>query len=189
MAKKFKQTVKTPTIDKMVKAAKKHHTKAYVPEQPTPAYVIYQHPVFVLWRMFTQFFVLLPFGLILLFFPTEAISSTEIRLLQLCFLFFVINTILGSYVYWRLNVALVFPETLQLFFFKNMLRQRHESFELGRLNTFDLSRKGLLSYVFNYADLNLSTIVKEVESTDKLTIHRARRPEQVLKILKYYASK
>jgi hypothetical protein len=69
MAKEIKHPVETPIIDKMVEAAERHDTEDKIAQQPTPSYVIYQHPVFVVWRMFTQFLILVPFGLIVFFLP------------------------------------------------------------------------------------------------------------------------
>jgi len=178
--------VKTPTIDKLVA---QHDDQPLEPTQEVCSYIIHQHFIFIAWRMFTQFLVLLPFGLIVFFLPANIASATEVTLLQICFGFILLNTILGNYIYWRLNAALVFSNRLDRFYFRNLLRQRHESFEMKRLNTFDLSRTGLLSYIFNYADLNLSTMIKDAESADTLSIKRARKPERALQILKSHALK
>jgi hypothetical protein len=189
MAKQTNQTVETPTIDKLADAHEAKEEGGKISSQPVPHYVIYRHPIFIIWRVMTQFFILLPFVLLFTLLPLGLLSAIEKLLMQAILGLLVLNVLVNNYIYWRLNVALIFPETLQLFYFNNLMRQHNESFEISRLNTFDILRKGMLSYIFNYATINLSTIVKEVESEDKLCIELVRRPEEAIKMIKYYALK
>lgn len=153
----------------------------------TVSYVIHKHPFFFVLKMLKQWLVLLPFILLLLYVVPVYASPTEQLLLNVIVVFLLVSSGIVAFIHWHMNVSLVFPETLQTFYFHNILRQHHEGIELERLNTFDLEKKGLLPYLLNYADLNLSTVVKESGAEDKLTIQRVWKPEEALKVIKYYS--
>ena len=190
------QNTKTPVIDAKVAQAKSHnasvekHSKAankISQSEETVSYVVHKHPFFFILKMFKHWLVLLPFALLLVYVVPFYATPIEVLLLNIVLLFLMVSAALVAFVHWHMNVSLVFPETLQTFYFHNILRQHHEGIELERLNTFDLEKRGLLPYILNYADLNLSTVVKESDAEDKLKIRRVWKPEEALKVIKYYA--
>jgi len=143
----------------------------------------FQHNVFLFLRCLNMLLLFTPFLLLLHFWGSQFLTRGNTIFLLGVIYFALFSSWARYYVFHRINSYLLIPgENLSIFSSGGIFTLNRESIPFDKIGISDIHRTGMLSHIFNFGDIFLSSIITAREGTvPKIVLRQIRQPGVVLK--------
>lgn len=148
-------------------------------------YKLLRHPIVMLSDFVKGLLILFPFVFLTVFITPTLASPIEQMFLLLTLVLAVSFIGINGYVHWIMNVSILDSQQLRVYKFKSILSHTRESINLRRINTFDLKKEGYLNYFFEFADIELASILSDDENNTSVVIDKIWKAEEKIKLIKH----
>lgn len=151
--------------------------------QKNQGFRFFQHTIFLFLRCLNMLLLFTPLLLLLHFWGKQFLTLGDSSFLLIIIYFALFSSWVRYYIFHRINSYLLIPgENLSIFSASGIFTLKRETIPFDKIGISDIHRTGMLSHIFNFGDIFLSSIITAREGTvPKIVLKQIRQPGIVLK--------